>query len=877
MVKCGNPQCGKPIRVTRDKHYFIKELKERYHMKCLVGSCRKCGKPIFPQDPHKTLPSGGVWHEKCFDPSKKGDIVTITDSSYKAMQAARKAADIPKKLWRDFESKYFKKHKPEFEEDTRAAIRNPEMAFIAIDEALSGKNKNWIEGEIDSGRTPRNFPWHEVGVRGLRDHVDSLRHTVASQKAKDAVLYIISSYDWSLEEFENAIAMAKENENWLYIVPIFVTEHDKAEENARYFAKRMSPRRMTESVELFLQAADVRSNPDASTVYDDDRYMAILRGMPESGNGFRSPEEMFEEERAEHPSLTNEQVWRLVQDHLRETFRGNPLSPEEEAVMPTKDDFPIGVTGIDDFLKWWSYGLTLGLIRWDGKVVEPITAKKFINWWTSGFTLGFLKVEDPLTIDTLDNVGDFLARALSLGLLTWKKGRTSRLTVNPDQLKSIENLIGSAYGDLQDDIGFEEVLSNLGRAAEMLKSSPVDAFRQLEEAASAMSEQIGYEDVHRKISEASERLDRLIRTRNNPPQLKSIENLIGSAYGDLQDDIGFEEVLSNLGRAAEMLKSSPVDAFRQLEEAASAMSEQIGYEDVHRKISEASERLDRLIRTRSNPPQLKLKKMKHEESGDGAKHIRKHLDEIHERMEKVSGKKTAKKNPRRLTKEFWNKHYPDVLKSTRKAHPRWPKERTEKAARGTTAQMWKDMGPKKKAGYEKVRMARETRENPRELDEDAEEAREEREAKKQEGTQKTWMKKLRERYKEVFGEYPPEGMSPYEIEERWRIEYRKTHPPAFTFVKDEKKKNPVRPQAEVEKGYKGMKKEFGLDQVEFLVIDKYERLIEKGTSTREGALTYARNAAMEAGLAPEDVRVVFPDDEPPEVRERLRSFVREMR
>ena len=792
MVKCGNPQCGKPIRVTRDKHYFIKELKERYHMKCLVGSCRKCGKPIFPQDPHKTLPSGGVWHEKCFDPSKKGDIVTITDSSYKAMQAARKAADIPKKLWRDFESKYFKKHKPEFEEDTRAAIRNPEMAFIAIDEALSGKNKNWIEGEIDSGRTPRNFPWHEVGVRGLRDHVDSLRHTVASQKAKDAVLYIISSYDWSLEEFENAIAMAKENENWLYIVPIFVTEHDKAEENARYFAKRMSPRRMTESVELFLQAADVRSNPDASTVYDDDRYMAILRGMPESGNGFRSPEEMFEEERAEHPSLTNEQVWRLVQDHLRETFRGNPLSPEEEAVMPTKDDFPIGVTGIDDFLKWWSYGLTLGLIRWDGKVVEPITAKKFINWWTSGFTLGFLKVEDPLTIDTLDNVGDFLARALSLGLLTWKKGRTSRLTVNPDQLKSIENLIGSAYGDLQDDIGFEEVLSNLGRAAEMLKSSPVDAFRQLEEAASAMSEQIGYEDVHRKISEASERLDRLIRTR-------------------------------------------------------------------------------------SNPPQLKLKKMKHEESGDGAKHIRKHLDEIHERMEKVSGKKTAKKNPRRLTKEFWNKHYPDVLKSTRKAHPRWPKERTEKAARGTTAQMWKDMGPKKKAGYEKVRMARETRENPRELDEDAEEAREEREAKKQEGTQKTWMKKLRERYKEVFGEYPPEGMSPYEIEERWRIEYRKTHPPAFTFVKDEKKKNPVRPQAEVEKGYKGMKKEFGLDQVEFLVIDKYERLIEKGTSTREGALTYARNAAMEAGLAPEDVRVVFPDDEPPEVRERLRSFVREMR
>lgn len=68
------------------------------------------------------------------------------------------------------------------------------------------------------------------------------------------------------------------------------------------------------------------------------------------------------------------------------------------------------------------------------------------------------------------------------------------------------------------------------------------------------------------------------------------------------------------------------------------------------------------------------------------------------------------KNPRRPTKEFWAKHYPEVLAQYKK---KYPKAEAEERARKATAAIWYDtMGPKKKAKYERIRRKREGRENP---------------------------------------------------------------------------------------------------------------------------------------------------------------------
>jgi hypothetical protein len=75
-----------------------------------------------------------------------------------------------------------------------------------------------------------------------------------------------------------------------------------------------------------------------------------------------------------------------------------------------------------------------------------------------------------------------------------------------------------------------------------------------------------------------------------------------------------------------------------------------------------------------------------------------------------------------------------------------------------------------------------------ELDPEEEEAREEREDKKQRKIQEAYMTKIRERYKQVFGEYPPKDMSIAEIEDKWGEEYRKKNPPPFSLGAEEKTK-----------------------------------------------------------------------------------------
>ena len=80
----------------------------------------------------------------------------------------------------------------------------------------------------------------------------------------------------------------------------------------------------------------------------------------------------------------------------------------------------ISLTNLQDLLKWWSQGLTLGLVRWDGKLLEGPSAKRFINWWTNGLSLGIINVNPP-AINKGENILDHIARMLTLGVISTGK------------------------------------------------------------------------------------------------------------------------------------------------------------------------------------------------------------------------------------------------------------------------------------------------------------------------------------------------------------------------------------------------------------------------------------------------------------------------
>jgi hypothetical protein len=78
----------------------------------------------------------------------------------------------------------------------------------------------------------------------------------------------------------------------------------------------------------------------------------------------------------------------------------------------------LGLTSREDFLEWWTQGLTLGLIRYDGKILERPDVKRFGDWWVHGFTLGIITVQQPNIVEKGNNILDHIARMLSLSLVT---------------------------------------------------------------------------------------------------------------------------------------------------------------------------------------------------------------------------------------------------------------------------------------------------------------------------------------------------------------------------------------------------------------------------------------------------------------------------
>lgn len=171
MVQCY--LCKGKLRVTRDKHVYDEKLKKRYHFKCFAGICRVCDMPVYSKAPHKTIGTN-VWHERCYKRAHRHNPVkTIDDISWKAMVAARKAAGVPKKLWREFEETYFKEHPPEFEEgrDNPEYTRSQQASrrkFIQLttdlkpDEEVLWDGKTWKKYKRKNPRRPTKEFWDKT-------------------------------------------------------------------------------------------------------------------------------------------------------------------------------------------------------------------------------------------------------------------------------------------------------------------------------------------------------------------------------------------------------------------------------------------------------------------------------------------------------------------------------------------------------------------------------------------------------------------------------------------------------------------------------------------------------------------------------------------
>jgi len=113
------------------------------------------------------------------------------------------------------------------------------------------------------------------------------------------------------------------------------------------------------------------------------------------------------------------------------TANGNRISPDDVILEIVKSNpgSGVGLTTKEDFLKWWSQGLSLGLIKTDGKVWQGPDSQRFLDWWAHGFTLGIVKSKKP-HIEQGESIMNYIARALTLSLLDLK-GRKPTVLTNP--------------------------------------------------------------------------------------------------------------------------------------------------------------------------------------------------------------------------------------------------------------------------------------------------------------------------------------------------------------------------------------------------------------------------------------------------------------
>jgi hypothetical protein len=194
MVNCG--ACHKPIKITRDKHYFDDQTRKRYHLGCIIDVCPGCDKPILTEQQHKKT-RGQEYHIGCVPEkrlfSRKNGIKTVDEVSWKAMEAARKANKVAKKDWRRFEEWFFEQFPPTYEED---AQENP-IGITSAEDFLKWWSQGVslglirVDGNVVDG--PDLGRWTDWWSHGLLLGIVSTKPDLHLESGENIIDYIVRS------------------------------------------------------------------------------------------------------------------------------------------------------------------------------------------------------------------------------------------------------------------------------------------------------------------------------------------------------------------------------------------------------------------------------------------------------------------------------------------------------------------------------------------------------------------------------------------------------------------------------------------------------------------------------------------------------------
>jgi len=321
MVECY--LCKGKLRVTRDKHVYDEKLKKRYHFKCFAGICRVCDEPVYTKTKHKTV-GANVWHEKCYKMKHRHNpIKTIDDASWKAMEAARKAVNIPRKMWREFEEDWFKEHPPKFEPEKKAkyeGIRrkregreNPRRQTIEGEEAAIQFKRDFEDTDMEEGRYDLSDPDSDASIdREARRETQEQGESEFWQDAQQA-------FSKGTKAFENWL---KEN--------VDTTKIDEVREKARRYFSKENPMLVTPQQETDIVGAFQRVIHGIGTEADKLMVRMAREADVVMSTG---PSVLLKRKPGERGLIENpEKLDYIIQDEFGTTFEtGKGTSGEAEA------------------------------------------------------------------------------------------------------------------------------------------------------------------------------------------------------------------------------------------------------------------------------------------------------------------------------------------------------------------------------------------------------------------------------------------------------------------------------------------------------------------------------------------------------------------
>jgi hypothetical protein len=383
---------------------------------------------------------------------------------------------------------------PEKEVMARTGVERPEWSGYRIKGMVAGSSKFKII-PADTGKGKKLYVVHEFMFRKLLGIFKRTEHEKAAELVKQAARQAATEHGKPQE----ARQPWKRLRHYNNVVKIIERMAARAEERAKVKAKqhkdmknwekyyKYTPPTVVKEGDRYSIYLPVKKNPSGDEIVE---FFGVVGGK------------VFEIFRqvGNKATLLFRQVVPSIRGNPTKTFsdsdaaiewaEANALEyddPEYNAdsgewelhytdKMPTKlskRNPQVGLTNIPDLLKWWSQGLSLGLIRFDGKVLEGPDAKRFLNWWSNGLTLGIVNLNPP-QINKGENILDHIVRIPTAGLISTGKAGVLNPNVHftPKQLRALQRGLnwifdGSTADDFYQEYGQGE-LDRLAAAATLV-------------------------------------------------------------------------------------------------------------------------------------------------------------------------------------------------------------------------------------------------------------------------------------------------------------------------------------------------------------------------------------------------------------------------